>query len=125
MLALAAVLLALQASPAPSAKPEQCNSSALVTRTVEPEGWYGLSGTSVIKLAIAPDGTVSDAKIIGKSGNDALDVLTYQAAVQSKYKAKMVQCHPVASTLIFFAVYDGKRVRIRAAEEVPTASKVL
>lgn len=118
MLVFAAVLLA-QASPSPSATPDACNRSALITQMVEPQGWYGLTGTSVIQVTIAPDGSVTDAKIVGKSGDDALDVLTYQAAVQSRYKPKTVQCHAVTSTVIFFATYDGKRVRIRAGENVP------
>ncbi len=55
------------------------------------------TGTSVIQVAINPNGTLSDAWIWGTSGFSALDNAALDAAKRSAYRGAMAYCEPVPS----------------------------
>jgi TonB family protein len=84
--------------------------AATVTDPARPDFPYsvreeGLTGraTSIIYVAVSPNGEVADAWLFSSSGYRALDQSALRAARQSKYAAPLSYCRPVGGTYLFRA----------------------
>lgn len=101
---------ALPATPAP-----QCatpNQEASVTDAVAPDYpdsarglGYGLVSV-LVEVTLDAKGSLTEAKIAQSSGNAALDASALQAARESTYAPKIVNCEPAAGTYIFRADFQ-------------------
>ena len=64
------------------------------------------AGTSVIQVAINPNGTLSGAWIWGTSGFSALDNAALDAAKRSGYRGAMAYCEPVPGMYFFKVTFS-------------------
>jgi len=62
--------------------------------------------TVIVRVAIAADGTVSSATLTSPSGNVNLDAAALQAARQTTYSPKMVDCRAVAGDYMFQVTFE-------------------
>jgi hypothetical protein len=62
--------------------------------------------SSTIEVAIAADGTLRDAWVVGPSGYEAADDASLAAARYSTYEAARAYCRPVPSTYYFRVTFD-------------------
>jgi TonB family protein len=64
------------------------------------------AGTSVIQVAINPNGTLSDAWVWGTSGFSALDNAALDAAKRSGYRGAIAYCQPVPGMYLFKVTFS-------------------
>lgn len=57
--------------------------------------------TAIVRVTVAPDGSVRDATLSQSTGNSNLDAAALQAAMQSRFSPKMVNCHAVEGDYLF------------------------
>jgi TonB family protein len=101
------LLLLLTASPAPGPAPtaDPCNHPARATYIsppVYPRGHYTNKRVEVVlRIQIAPDGTIDGGGVATSSGDAAFDGAAIQAAELSRFEPKVADCHPVAGTYLF------------------------
>ncbi len=83
------------------------NVDATVTSPAMPKMPHGLTvkGTATVLVTIAPNGSVKSASVSKTSGNAAIDNAVLDAARQSKYSPKLVNCQPVQGTYLFLAAF--------------------
>ncbi|HYL26602.1 MAG TPA: M56 family metallopeptidase [Candidatus Nitrosotalea sp.] len=98
----------LQGAPADSMLAASCsnpNSEASVRNAAAPQPPHGVkaAGSVEVTVTISPSGKVSATKVLRSSGNAALDQAVINAAKQSTYSPKIVNCMPVEGTYIFRA----------------------
>jgi TonB family protein len=70
----------------------------------------GLTGTVVVIVTLAPDGTVTDARV-SSSPSSVLNASALAAARASTYEGAIRDCVPVGATSTFYADYSGGLVR--------------
>lgn len=58
-------------------------------------------GVAAVKLTIAPDGGLASAELVMSTGNKALDQAALDAADNSIYAPKIVNCRPAAGQYLF------------------------
>lgn len=80
---------------------------ATVTSPAMPKMPHGLNvkGSATMLVTIAPNGSVVSVLISKSSGNAAIDKAVADAAAQSKYSPKLVNCEPVQGTYLFYASF--------------------
>jgi TonB family protein len=86
------------------------NGDALVRNAAFPSLPHGLkaTGSVIVAVTIAPNGHVAGAKVARSSGNAAIDDAVVQAARNSTYSPKMVNCAPVEGQYLFRADFAPK-----------------
>ena len=100
-----------QVSGGPSLMAATCNKpdvDATVTSAAEPKLPHGtnLKGTAIISVTIAPSGNVVRTSVWKSSGNVQIDRAVLDAARESKYSPKLVNCEPVEGTYLFRADFS-------------------
>ncbi len=71
-----------------------------VTRTA------GGKATAIVHVIVAPNGTVGSDALTTSTGNPNLDAAALQAARQSTYSPKVVDCHAVPGDYFFKVIFD-------------------
>jgi TonB family protein len=101
--AAAIVLLAQTAAPTPVPCGCQADAQIVYAQYPEPEVIPPADGPfdATVAVTVGADGKVKNAKILQSSGNLGFDMASIRAAKESKYKAKLVDCHPVESVIPF------------------------
>jgi TonB family protein len=84
------------------------NVDAAVTYAAEPKMPHGVNvkGSpveAIVAVTVASNGHVTGAKVWKSSGNAEIDQAVLNAARQSKYSPKLVNCEPVQGTYLFRA----------------------
>ncbi|HEY2475310.1 MAG TPA: energy transducer TonB [Candidatus Cybelea sp.] len=79
------------------------NTDAFVTKAVKPELPHGMtaSGSASVEVIIGPDGHVMSTTLIKSTGNSTIDHAAVQAARNSSYSPKIVNCKPVQGKFVF------------------------
>ena len=100
-----------QTSGGPTALAATCskpNVDATVTWAAEPKLPHGanLQGTAIMRVTIAPSGKVVRVSAWKSSGNVQIDKAVLDAARQSKYSPKLVNCEPVEGAYLFRADFQ-------------------
>lgn len=72
---------------------------------VAKETMNGGSATVLVRVDIAQSGQIVDAHVLSSAGVPSLDSATLEAAVQTTYRPKKVNCIPFASTYTFRATF--------------------
>jgi len=63
------------------------------------------SGTALVRVDVAGDGTVANTSIFESSGYKSLDAAAVEAAAASSYSPAIFRCNPIASSYIFTAQF--------------------
>ena len=114
MIFLIATIVLQLSSPAPpggSVVAATClkpNTDAFVTKAVKPELPHGMtvSGSANVEVIVGPDGHVISTTLIKSTGNATVDHAAVQAARNSSYSPKIVDCKPVQGKYVFHADFS-------------------
>jgi TonB family protein len=69
----------------------------------------GQSGTTLVEVTLAANGTVTRAAIYRSSGSSALDRAAVNAAVATHYRSTLVRCEPQPGSYLFEANFSMAR----------------
>lgn len=101
----AAVLVLLAQTTTPSPSPCGCQANARIVSAMYPVDFSppGESGPiyATVAVTVGPNGNVEKAVIATTSNNLSFDAASIRAARLSKYKPKIIDCHPVESVVDF------------------------
>jgi TonB family protein len=96
-----------------------CNHDAYVVSQGSPPMPDDVTGakpgkaTAIVRVIVAANGTVSGTTLTASTGNPNLDATALQAARQSTYSPKVVDCRAVAGDYIFKVTFDPNQQRPR------------
>jgi TonB family protein len=67
----------------------------------------GATGTAIVEVFIAADGTPTRTTVVASTGNLALDAATQSAAAATKYKPQIFRCKALAGSYFFKAEFTS------------------
>jgi len=111
----AAAFLASPAWAAEPSRPPSCSVENREARIVHSDPvevpWqakaFHQTGTSVLEIALAPNGVVTSAKIARSSGSRALDDAALKAVSNVSFAAEIVACRNVPGTYRLDVIFDN------------------
>jgi TonB family protein len=96
--------------PVSCATPNQAVTILKAISPVPPAATANLTGTVtvIVRVAVAPDASVKDVRIVQSSADAAIDHSALLAARLSTYAPQMLACVPVSGTYLFHAAFSPR-----------------